>query len=234
MYEDRNAEQLITSAKELNWKGFYESNDINVKVDIFNGNYYHLFNHCVPIINVKLRTQSKPWFDAALNDDLKLRHESYEKYRQCNDGNRVMKLKLKNEYRTVCKVVKNKINFLKRKKLEGNIRNAKTNKWAVLKTLGANRERTNIGHVHNFDVNELNAFYFGIHSSTYKSENERNCQRTELEFKFQKIAHGNLLHAMRKVSSIAVGMMAYQFPTELHQLFFNDVCMVWSSLVFIL
>lgn len=58
-------------------------------------------------------------------------------------------------------MVKNHINWLKRENLEKSINNAKTNeqKWNILKTLGANGDKTMISSCHNFDVNDLNNFY---------------------------------------------------------------------------
>lgn len=72
-YERIDVERLTMEANALNWSTFLESSDINEKVDIFSRHYYHLFNNCVPLVNVKLKTQSKPWFNVELNEDLKSR-----------------------------------------------------------------------------------------------------------------------------------------------------------------
>lgn len=59
--------------------------------------------------------------------------------------------------RKFCSIVKNKIRWLKRQNFTKSFQNAKTNKqkWNLLKTIGANREKNYIDESHKFNVNEL-------------------------------------------------------------------------------
>lgn len=190
---------------DLNWSNFFREKSIDEKVEIFNKYFFELLNEFAPLVEVKLKTQCKPWFTRELNDKLKRRKELYERYLACDRDNREEKKVLYREYRQFCSSVKNEINFLKRENLENAIGKAKTNKqrWNVLRTLGGNREQTTIGAIHNFDVNELNDFYASVHRSNL--EDLPILDANTAIFNFNLIEEEDVNVAIRRISSNAIG-----------------------------
>lgn len=59
-YKKINKEALIQSARSIDWSNFLNSTDIDAKVEIFNNNYFQIFNENVPLTKVWLKYNSKP------------------------------------------------------------------------------------------------------------------------------------------------------------------------------
>lgn len=97
-------------------------------MEIFNRHFFEIFEKHVPLIEVKLKTQSKPWFTRELNQKLKIRKRLYEKYKAVSSNDGVIKMEKRGEYRKKCSEIKNEINFNKRKRLKNALSRARTNK----------------------------------------------------------------------------------------------------------
>lgn len=61
-YNKIDKEKLFSEASVLDWSKFFNEQDINTKVQLFNENYEKLFNNNVPLTKVNLKCNSNPWF----------------------------------------------------------------------------------------------------------------------------------------------------------------------------
>lgn len=86
-YNKISHHDLSLSLQSIEWIEIYETQDINIKVNIFNEQFSKLFIEHVPVTQVKLKTSSKPWFTLELNQMLRERKIKYLKYKSCSDGN---------------------------------------------------------------------------------------------------------------------------------------------------
>lgn len=80
-YDKLNINEIAEDLNGLNWSNFFRSSNINEKIEIFNEHFFKMFDKHVPIVEVKLKTASKPGFTGELNEKLKIRKSLYENYK---------------------------------------------------------------------------------------------------------------------------------------------------------
>lgn len=103
-YEKINYSKLFKETTIIHWTKFYEINDINTKIEIFHEIYFSLFNENVPISKVKIKSTSKPWFTKEVNILMKIRKYWFDRWKANINNND--SLNCRNEYKSMCKIVK--------------------------------------------------------------------------------------------------------------------------------
>lgn len=204
-YNKIDPEQLMNEALQIDWSDCFNGNNIDKMVEIINKNYWKLFNNNVPLVHVKLKCSSKPWFSSDLIPMLKLRKSLYDK---CKINNFTpLKPLLRKQFRDQCVKIKNRINFLKRNKFADAIKKSKSNKskWNILKSIGCGRDKNHIDASSNLNANDLNDYYIKLHTSEPRL-NPDFCGNDNIElFNFEPIIATDVIDAIKEIKSSSVG-----------------------------
>lgn len=86
-YSKISSNDLSLALESIEWNEFYDVNDINDKVNIFNYQFFNIFNECVPLTEVKLKCSRKSWFTTELNQMLKIRKVKYDIFKSTPNTN---------------------------------------------------------------------------------------------------------------------------------------------------
>lgn len=76
-YKNIDMEALLNDVKNLDWSGFFASNDINSKLHIFNSLILSLFDHHVRLKRLRPVNSINPWFNRAIERAMRERDMLY-------------------------------------------------------------------------------------------------------------------------------------------------------------
>jgi hypothetical protein len=153
-FKNINMEALLNDVSGIDWSEFFATQDVNVKLHIFNTLILSLFEHHVRLKRFRLRSNSNPWFNSAIERAMRERDICYA----------VWKARKTDEYKSRLKLMRRKVTRL--------IKNAKRSYmakflnpslpsnilWKNLKIVGAAQDKLDTGPVL-FSSEELNSFY---------------------------------------------------------------------------
>lgn len=205
-YDKIKHNELIHHASKFDWSHFYESIEINEKVNIIYKFYNTLFTSHVPLVKVKIKSSTKSWFNRELTILIKERNKFYRfyKYHQMA-GNQYFSEKLFENFKILNKKTKNYINKLKTQNFVDDLNKAKSckQKWDVIKSTGCSNQRKSIEISDNIEIESLNNHYINIHTSSIQIF--PIYPHSNISFHFDNIIPKDIISAIKYIKSNAIG-----------------------------
>lgn len=207
-YKNVNTEILYEYANELPWDNIYEECDINSKIEMFGNNMINVFEKCVPLKTIKIKSKRQPWMTKEIMRLIKRRNKLRKRWLLFHDPEvHEMFISVRNEIKR--KIKKAKVNHYNI--LFGDCDNAK-DMWKTVKNLGVGKQNCDLELT--VPVNDLNKHYTSVSTVKYPEKVEMSIKKYSTEmnvhyddrFYFKYVTPLEITNAITSIKSSAVGV----------------------------
>lgn len=199
-YKNVNPNRVIEQFNQLDWVSFYDVDNPDTLISLFNLNVKTLYECCTPLRKLKNpKGRSNPWFNAQIQKSMVDRDRAYKKWKIAKIYNDFQNFnRLRNVTNTL--VTKAKRDFFN---CQLNTDLPSKQLWNKLKELGFTTRSLNVEN--NFTADEIN-WSLHKHFSTSSSDTVQSESFVSNGFRFSNIQEYDVINAIFDINSNAVGL----------------------------